>query len=366
MTDAELSAGAGWRSRLEALLDTWAHRMLEEREELGLEIGADTYAICIQEVRDLLAVWPAAPGPEPEPHVEALMDRAGTWQAEMFDDELRRRSFTTREKEAQQIIADLMLCISPPSAPMRDVLRAYVEHLRGHYRHSARGASQTAIGRRHKERIYRSVADRLDEIASMLGATAPLVTRAQLEPDRCPKCQQPTRWVVNAADFEMCSTCGQLTATVEWPPVAPGSLHASAPADHKCADCTIDGEACPTCYQVWWQRRHPHTQQIAVTSEDARLTRHTEAVAVFLNELYAIMVDPCAEGSISVDDMKASLLAAAIRDRDASVRPWACPPQATDGREPFGDTPTPVKLMPPSTLPPAAPEGRTPREGGKP
>lgn len=46
---------------------------------------------------------------------------------------------------------------------------------------------------------------------------------------------------------------------------------------------------------------------------------HIEHVKDFLNELYAVMVDPCAEGTMSVKDMKAALLAAAIRDRDAVV-----------------------------------------------
>lgn len=36
------------------------------------------------------------------------------------------------------------------------------------------------------------------------------------------------------------------------------AMHASAPPGHKCADCTIDHEPCPTCYAVWWRRRHPH------------------------------------------------------------------------------------------------------------
>ena len=35
-------------------------------------------------------------------------------------------------------------------------------------------------------------------------------------------------------------------------------LHASSPEGHKCADCSIDGEACPECYAAWWQKRHPN------------------------------------------------------------------------------------------------------------
>jgi hypothetical protein len=40
------------------------------------------------------------------------------------------------------------------------------------------------------------------------------------------------------------------------------AMHASAPAKHLCADCTMDKEPCPTCYKAWWQRRHPNTTQI--------------------------------------------------------------------------------------------------------
>lgn len=53
---------------------------------------------------------------------------------------------------------------------------------------------------------------------------------------------------------------------------------------------------------------------------DARFDAHTKAVGQFLNELYAVMVDSCAEGTITVPEMKAALLAAAIRDRDRSAR----------------------------------------------
>lgn len=42
----------------------------------------------------------------------------------------------------------------------------------------------------------------------------------------------------------------------------PEILHASAPAGMKCADCTMDEEPCPLCYEAWWQKRHPHTYQM--------------------------------------------------------------------------------------------------------
>ncbi len=54
-----------------------------------------------------------------------------------------------------------------------------------------------------------------------------------------------------------------------------------------------------------------------------RFANHTSAVADFLNELYAIMVDPCAEGATSVEDVKAALKAAALRDRERLASPAA-------------------------------------------
>lgn len=40
-------------------------------------------------------------------------------------------------------------------------------------------------------------------------------------------------------------------------------LHASAPPGYRCSDCTMDKEPCPTCYTVWWQKRHPNTNLIS-------------------------------------------------------------------------------------------------------
>lgn len=36
------------------------------------------------------------------------------------------------------------------------------------------------------------------------------------------------------------------------------AMHASAPQGQKCADCSMDKEACPTCYHAWWTKRHPN------------------------------------------------------------------------------------------------------------
>jgi hypothetical protein len=40
------------------------------------------------------------------------------------------------------------------------------------------------------------------------------------------------------------------------------AMHASAPKGYKCADCTIDKEACPDCYVCWWSERHPNTMLV--------------------------------------------------------------------------------------------------------
>lgn len=70
-----------------------------------------------------------------------------------------------------------------------------------------------------------------------------------------------------------------LTFTGQWPslktikefkpwnkrkPIAFGvdSLHSAAPQGYKCADCTMDNEPCPTCYEAAWKVRHPNTVQL--------------------------------------------------------------------------------------------------------
>ncbi len=46
------------------------------------------------------------------------------------------------------------------------------------------------------------------------------------------------------------------------------------------------------------------------------LASHVQAVSVFLKELYAVMIDPCAEGALTVEEMCRQLLARAIADRE--------------------------------------------------
>jgi hypothetical protein len=41
------------------------------------------------------------------------------------------------------------------------------------------------------------------------------------------------------------------------------AMHASAAEGNGCSDCAIDQEACPVCYRVWWNKRHPNTNIVA-------------------------------------------------------------------------------------------------------
>jgi hypothetical protein len=90
------------------------------------------------------------------------------------------------------------------------------------------------------------------------------------------------------------------------------------------------------------------------------LRNHTEAVAQFLNELYAVMVDPCAEGTISVAEMRKALLNAAKRDRDfahsfeftallqaadAGLKRWAEKPDNAKWWKRIDGTPIPNDLL---------------------
>jgi hypothetical protein len=54
------------------------------------------------------------------------------------------------------------------------------------------------------------------------------------------------------------------------------SLHASAPVEYKCADCSIDIEPCPTCYSAWWQKRHPNVAMAAVGNTELNALRMRE------------------------------------------------------------------------------------------
>ena len=49
---------------------------------------------------------------------------------------------------------------------------------------------------------------------------------------------------------------------------------------------------------------------------DEKFAVHTKAVGEFLNELYATMIDPLAEGEIKVQDMTEAILRQARKDRE--------------------------------------------------
>lgn len=56
------------------------------------------------------------------------------------------------------------------------------------------------------------------------------------------------------------------------------ALHASAPAGHKCADCTLDNQPCPTCYEAWWRKQHPNVHAATVTVISATNITDTDRI----------------------------------------------------------------------------------------
>jgi hypothetical protein len=70
--------------------------------------------------------------------------------------------------------------------------------------------------------------------------------------------------LLTALDNEM-GTFEAMQATQceeELPPLGSGPMRASAGYGVKCADCSMDGEACPTCYAAWWRKRHPNVVEV--------------------------------------------------------------------------------------------------------
>ncbi len=57
------------------------------------------------------------------------------------------------------------------------------------------------------------------------------------------------------------ATAESYRAMLQAAPPAP-AMHASASTGLKCADCYMDKEACPTCYEAWWKARHPNSHQM--------------------------------------------------------------------------------------------------------
>jgi hypothetical protein len=70
---------------------------------------------------------------------------------------------------------------------------------------------------------------------------------------------------------------------------------------------------------VYWDVVDAYNSSIhTIRYLEDRFASHTKLVADFLNELYAIMVDPCAEGVITVAEMQKALVEAAKRDREVA------------------------------------------------
>ncbi len=67
-----------------------------------------------------------------EPHVVALEDRAGAWQSALFDAIVEGYQPSPREDEAQQVIADLQMClahsIASPAVPVAALRALLAQH----------------------------------------------------------------------------------------------------------------------------------------------------------------------------------------------------------------------------------------------
>lgn len=100
---------------------------------------------------------------------------------------------------------------------------------------------------------------------------------------------------------------------------------------HRMCDCDESSEACPKgrkrgLMACGFDRCMVPAAEVLVAgpgiepaSENADMWRlHARSFDAFLNELYAIMVDPCADGTRKRDDMMEALKNAALRDREAA------------------------------------------------
>lgn len=88
-----------------------------------------------------------------------------------------------------------------------------------------------------------------------------------------------------------------------------------------CDDCCGHGNEDGWCkpiaeYDLFLAEAFAELSKFREANWESVFREHTKAVGEFLNELYAVMVDPCAEGTLSVDEMKAALLAAAMETRE--------------------------------------------------
>lgn len=57
-----------------------------------------------------------------------------------------------------------------------------------------------------------------------------------------------------------------------------------------------------------------------LVAANEKFHQHTQHVGEFLSELYGLMCDPCADGKMTVLEIRGALLNAATRDRDLSLK----------------------------------------------
>lgn len=89
-------------------------------------------------------------------------------------------------------------------------------------------------------------------------------------------------------------------------PVGTGALlsqlHASAPDGCKCADCTIDEEACPACYTAWWEKRHPSVLNVKLLT--AEFIERFRPLAERMNRPVAEKGECVASRELRLDDLQ--------------------------------------------------------------
>lgn len=86
-------------------------------------------------------------------------------------------------------------------------------------------------------------------------------------------------------------------------------------APTPCGLCDSAGRCTHACEQ--WPEIDAELRGAPTPSDEVvGLVEHTAAVSDFLNELYAIMVDPCVEGTITVAEIKKALIDAALSQRE--------------------------------------------------
>jgi hypothetical protein len=84
-------------------------------------------------------------------------------------------------------------------------------------------------------------------------------------------------------------------------PTVESAAHRSAGPGCRCADCSIDGEACPTCYAAWWRDRHPTVHEHAQKAVVKRCPKCNRDVTEGCNYCACPYPQPAAQSEGSVD-----------------------------------------------------------------